>query len=65
MAAGRDRAADFGRAAGFALAGLAFGLAALALHATDICRSTYPSWVQVAPDRGVACHLYPPQSGAA
>jgi peptide/nickel transport system ATP-binding protein len=34
-------------------------------HATDICRSTYPSWVQVAPDRGVACHLYPPQSGAA
>ena len=33
-------------------------------QATAICRSTYPSWVQVAPDRGVACHLYPPQAGA-
>jgi peptide/nickel transport system ATP-binding protein len=29
-------------------------------HATEICRRVYPSWVEVAPDRGVACHLYPP-----
>jgi len=28
-------------------------------HAMDICRSVYPDWVQVSPDRGVACHLYP------
>ena len=28
-------------------------------HAMEICRTVYPSWVQVTPDRGVACHLYP------
>ena len=33
-------------------------------HATEICRRVYPQWVQVTPERGVACHLYP-ASGAA
>ena len=33
-------------------------------HATEICRQLYPSWVQLAPDRGVACHLYPSLSGS-
>jgi oligopeptide/dipeptide ABC transporter ATP-binding protein len=33
-------------------------------HAMEICRQTYPSWVQVAPDRGVACHLYPSSVGS-
>ena len=28
-------------------------------HATETCRRIYPSWVQVTPERGVACHLYP------
>jgi len=28
-------------------------------HAMPVCRETYPPWVQVAADRGVACHLYP------
>jgi peptide/nickel transport system ATP-binding protein len=28
-------------------------------HAMPVCREVYPPWVQVAPDRGVACHLYP------
>jgi len=28
-------------------------------HAMKVCSEVYPSWVQVAPDRGVACHLYP------
>jgi oligopeptide/dipeptide ABC transporter ATP-binding protein len=28
-------------------------------HAMPICRDVFPSWVQVTPDRGVACHLYP------
>ena len=28
-------------------------------HVMEVCRQVYPSWVQVAPDRGVACHLYP------
>jgi oligopeptide/dipeptide ABC transporter ATP-binding protein len=32
-------------------------------HATDICRRVYPSWVQVTPERGVACHLYPGAGG--
>ena len=27
-------------------------------------RQVYPSWVEVAPDRGVACHLYPAGAGA-
>jgi oligopeptide/dipeptide ABC transporter ATP-binding protein len=29
-------------------------------HAMEICRNVYPDWVQVTPERGVACHLYPP-----
>ena len=33
-------------------------------HVMEICRGVYPSWVQVAPDRGVACHLYPAVAGA-
>jgi len=33
-------------------------------HVMDICRQVYPSWVEVAPDRGVACHLYPAGAGA-
>src|SRR5436309_1536329 len=28
-------------------------------RAMPICRDVYPDWVQVSPDRGVACHLYP------
>jgi peptide/nickel transport system ATP-binding protein len=28
-------------------------------HAMPVCRTTYPAWTQVTPDRGVACHLYP------
>jgi len=28
-------------------------------HATEVCRRVYPEWVQVTPERGVACHLYP------
>jgi oligopeptide/dipeptide ABC transporter ATP-binding protein len=34
-------------------------------HATELCRRVYPSWVQVTKDRGVACHLYPPDAAAA
>jgi len=34
-------------------------------RATEICRKVYPSWVQVTPDRGVACHLYPVATEAA
>jgi peptide/nickel transport system ATP-binding protein len=33
-------------------------------HATDICRQVYPSWVEVSPGRGVACHLYPAASSS-
>jgi peptide/nickel transport system ATP-binding protein len=33
-------------------------------HATDICRQIYPSWVEVSPGRGVACHLYPAASSS-
>ena len=33
-------------------------------HATEICRRVYPSWVSVAPDRSVACHLYPPTAAS-
>jgi len=28
-------------------------------HATEVCRRVYPEWVQVTPERGVACHLFP------
>ena len=28
-------------------------------HAMPICGNVYPEWVQVTPDHGVACHLYP------
>jgi oligopeptide/dipeptide ABC transporter ATP-binding protein len=28
-------------------------------HVMPICREVYPSWTQVTPDHGVACHLYP------
>ena len=31
-------------------------------HVMPVCREIYPDWVQVAPDRGVACHLYPAPS---
>jgi len=31
-------------------------------HATDICRKVYPPWVQLSGDRGVACHLFPPDA---
>jgi oligopeptide/dipeptide ABC transporter ATP-binding protein len=32
--------------------------------AMEICRKVYPSWTQVTPERGVACHLYPATTGA-
>jgi len=28
-------------------------------QAMEVCRAVYPEWVQVTPERGVACHLYP------
>jgi peptide/nickel transport system ATP-binding protein len=28
-------------------------------HAMPVCKDVYPPWVQVTPDHGVACHLYP------
>ena len=34
-------------------------------HAMPICKDVYPSWVQVTPDHGVACHLYPAPAGVA
>ena len=33
-------------------------------HVMKICHDVYPSWVQIAPDRGVACHLFPSGAGA-
>jgi peptide/nickel transport system ATP-binding protein len=33
-------------------------------HAMPICKDVYPSWVQVTPDHGVACHLFPPPASA-
>ena len=34
-------------------------------RAMPICKDVYPSWVQVTPDHGVACHLYPAPAGVA
>ena len=34
-------------------------------HAMPICKDVYPGWVQVTPERGVACHLYPAPATAA
>ncbi|MHA1567057.1 MAG: ABC transporter ATP-binding protein [Alphaproteobacteria bacterium] len=31
-------------------------------HATELCRTTYPAWRQVDAERGVACHLFDPET---